>query len=64
MCLGELKTRRGNFFQSDKNPLENIGAETNSPGKPRSRVSEAALRAPVTTASGGAASQQARALFK
>ena len=26
MRLGELKTRRGNFFQNDKNPLENIGA--------------------------------------
>ena len=53
-----LETRRGNFFQNGKNPLENIGSETNSPGKPRSRVCEAALRAPVATAPGGVAFEQ------
>ena len=62
--VGEVKTRRGDFFQIDKGPLEKIGSETNSPGKPRSRVSEAALRAPVTTASGGAAFEQAHALIE
>ena len=64
MRFGEVKTRWGDFFQNDKNPLEKIGSETNSPGKPRSRVSEAALRAPVTTASGGAAFEQAHALIE
>ena len=64
MRFGELKARRGDFFQSVKNPLENIGSESNSPGKPRSRVPEAALGAPVTPATGGAAVEQARALIK
>ena len=64
MRVGEMKTRRGDFFQIDKDPLEKIGSETNSPGKPRSRVSEAALRAPVTTAPGGAAFEPAHALIK
>ena len=62
--VGEVRTRRGDFFQNDKNPLEKIGSETNSPGKPRSRVSEAALRAPVTTAPGGAAFEQTHALIE
>ena len=34
------------FFPNCKNPLGNIGSETNSPGKPRSRVCEVALGAP------------------
>ena len=51
----------GRFFQNDKNPLENIGSEPNSPGKTRSRASGAALRAPVTTDPGGVAFGQAHA---
>ena len=59
--FGEVKTRWGDFFQNDKNPSENIGSETNSPGKPRSRASEVALRAPVAADSGGVAFEQAHA---
>ena len=59
--FGEMKTRWGDFFQNDMNSLENIGSETNSPEKPRSRASEAALRAPVTTDPGGVAFEQAHA---
>ena len=64
MRFGELKARRGDFFQSDKNPLENIGSETNIPGKPRSRASGAALRAPVKADPGSVAFEQAHALIE
>ena len=62
--FGQVKTRWGDIFQNDKSQLENIGSETNSPGKPRSRASQAALRAPVTTDPGGVAFEQALALIE